>query len=191
MNILAKSLCAILLIAPCTSQAMSADEPHNIKIRGSAFIPQSHRFRDIYGKAAGNIELEYVRSVCQHISGWANIDGLVKHGHSIGFCNPTKIGVAQFSFGLDFPWKVGDRSILYAGIGPSFGKVWLTNNSLCCCEKVSKGAVGFVVKSGVNICVSQHTFIEIFADYLFERVCFQNKVNVGGLKPGIAFGIKF
>lgn len=180
-----------LLMVSCAVHAMNQDEPNNIKIRGSVFIPQSKRFRDIYGKVAGNIELEYVRYIREHISFWVNIDGLVKRGHSIGFCNPTKIGIANFSFGLDFPWEVGDRSTIYFGFGPSFGDVRITNNSVCCCEKVSKGAVGFVIKSGLDVCLSEHTFIELFIDYLFERACFQNKVNVSGLKPGVALGVKF
>lgn len=191
MNMLAKLLFMALLISPYTLQAMNADKPNNIKIRGSAFIPQSKRFRSIYGKVSGTIELEYVRYIREHLSLWANIDGLVKRGRSIGFCNPTKIGIANFSFGLDFPWNVGNRSTLYAGFGPSFGAVHITNNSICCCEKVSKGAVGFVVKSGLDICLSKHTFIELFVDYRFERAWFQKTIQVGGLQPGIALGFKF
>jgi hypothetical protein len=191
MNALSKLFFIALLISSYTLQAMNADEPNNIKIRGSAFIPQSERFREIYGKAAGNIELEYVRYLCEHISFWANIGGFVKHGHSIGLRNPTKIGIFNFSFGLDFPWEVGCYSILYLGLGPSFGRIHITNNSVCGTEKISKGAVGFVIKSGLNICLSECTFIEFFIDYIFEHAHFQNRVNVSGLRPGIGLGIKF
>jgi hypothetical protein len=170
-----------------------AESCSNFKVRAGLFIPQSTLFREIYGSAAPLIQAEVVTSICEHIDFWANIDGIFKHGESIGLCNDTKISMASLSAGFRFPHQlVCMNSLFYVGVGASLAGIWLRNASTCCpCEKVSKGSIGIILKSGISHEVCDCFLIEFFADYNYQPVCFQRHLTVGGGKIGVGFGYSF
>lgn len=167
------------------------NNPHSFKIRSAAFIAQSKLFRKIYDTAGPCIELEYAYRIKRHLEVWGNFDFFWQDGKSIGLCNPTQIKIPNFSFGIKSPYQFKECHELYLGIGPSFAGVLITNKTCCCCEKVSKPAFGFVVKSGYYYDFCKRFFLDIFADYLYQPVHFQRKTEVGGLRIGAGLGIKF
>ena len=162
-----------------------------IKVRGAAFIPTSKLFRCIYGKAGGCFEIEGAVSLCDYGQLWANFDWFSKCGHSIGFCNPTHIQVPSFSIGLKGVYDVSDCTSLYLGLGPNFSKIRIKNKSLCGVDCCSKGAVGLVIKSGVDFDVCDCVFVDLFVDYLYQPVKFQCRENVGGVRIGAGLGTRF
>lgn len=175
----------------------------DVKVRGAAFIPQSKLFRDIYGKVAGTFDVEVATSVLPHVDLWANIDGLVKHGRSLGLNSPTRIGMTHVSLGVKFPYALSQRWVLpggrfetrwvlYAGAGISFASVWLKNKSPFTWERINKGTVGGVIKSGAYCFVTDRVFLDLFADYLVQPTHFNPRyVNTGGLKVGAGLGTSF
>ena len=181
----------ILLMLPIIVQANLRENPNSLKIRAAAFIPTSKLFREIYQTVGPCIELEYAYRFRDYLEGWGNFDWFFKHGRSVGLNNPTKVKVANFSFGLKFPYNIKQCHEVYIGTGPSISGIWLTNKSCCGCEKVSKPAGGIIVKSGYYYNFSKHLFLDFFADYLYQPIHFQHRVDIGGLKMGIGFGGKF
>lgn len=186
-----KLLSKIIFLFVFPSLVFLVEASSSFKVRTVAFIPRSERFRNIYGKAIGTIELEAAKRLCNHLELWVNSNVLFKHGRSIGFCNPTKIGTVNGSFGFKVPYQVRDCFTVYAGIGPNFTGIWLKNKSMCCKEKISKGAVGIVAKSGLDFFVREHLFFDFFVDYLYQPVNFQTRVDIGGVKIGLGFGGTF
>lgn len=192
-NIL-RTLCLIIVANVAT--AYYEDNYRDVKIRGYAFIPTGDRFKDIYGKVAGGIQVEVARNTAYEcLQLWANIDGLLKHGHSIGLCNPTKVGMVTFSFGVKVPFQWGEcnRRIFYLGLGPSIAGIFIRNKSACCgCERATQGSGGVVVKSGIDFFVGECAFIDLFADYNYQPARFNCcTTNVGGLRVGLGLGSTF
>jgi hypothetical protein len=184
----------VMLLTMHTIQANLQRDKRNFSIqaRASAFIPYAQRFRSIYG-ATPCVGLEVTRNVRQHIAVWANGDAVFACGSSIGFCNPTKVRIANLSLGLKFPYDVGCHSTLYFGTGPSFGALWLTNTSPFCCEKVFQNAIGVAVKAGWDFLLNDRVFFAFFADYLYQPVRFTTlpcRLDCGGLKAGIGLGVR-
>lgn len=169
----------------------SVENPNSLKIRSAVFIPQSKLFRKIYHTVGPCIELEYAYRFRNHVELWGNFDWFWHHGKSVGLCSSTKIKIPNFSFGIKSPFTFKNCHEIYLGIGPSFAGIFLSNNSCCGCEKISKEAIGVIIKSGYYYNFNKRIFLDLFADYLYQSVHFQRKVNVGGLKMGAGLGIRF
>lgn len=170
----------------------SHNQDHSeLKLRGAAFIPQSDLFRDIYGTAGGCVELEYAYHIKSYLNLWGNFDWFSKKGRSLGTCDPTKIKIAYFSFGLSCVHEINACNLFSIGIGPSIAGIWLTNKSHPC-EKVSKASGGLVIKTNYNNYFSENVTIELFADYVYQPVHFRPRhTQVGGLRLGAGLGYTF
>lgn len=175
----------ILLISHCPLMSMET----TVELRAAAFFPSSDRFRDIYGKVIGDIQIEASTQWPGCLESWVNLDFLSKHGKSIGGEDPTKVNIANVSFGINMPYQFCEYTF-YIGIGPSFSRIWLKNQS-CSEEKVSKLAYGGVLKSGVCYFLTECIFLDVFVDYLYQPVHFETKVDIGGFKIGAGLGVAF
>ncbi len=167
-------------------------EYRTIEIRSGAFFPNTERFRKIYGKATASYGFEVSTSTDSCVDAWANFDFLTKHGRSIGFNDPTRVSIANFSFGLKYPFHVREKWAAYIGIGPSFSGVWVKNryhNHRH--HTASQVAVGGILKSGINYYLNSWVFIDLFVDYVYQPVSFEKRTDVGGLKTGIGLGYRF
>jgi len=188
LQLLALSLCAVSTYAGI--------EYSTLKVRGSAFFPQSKRVRQIYGKVGGNAEIEAAIGFTDHVALWANFDWFSKHGHSTGLLQSrTNVKIANFSFGLQFPWQIDECIILYAGVGPTIAKIWLRNvintTAQTIVQNVSKTCVGGIVKTGIYWFFYDNFFCDTFADYLYQPTGFSSKANVGGVRLGLGLGVMF
>lgn len=163
---------------------------NTFQVRVDAFFPASHRFRDIYGTVAPTYEIEASRKLNSFIDGWVNFDWFFKHGEA-GCHTPTKITVANGSFGIKFPFKISTHVKFYVGLGPTFAGVWLHNKSHCNHEHVSKFSFGGIAKSGFIFSINKHVFFDLFADYFYQPVHFKNHVNLGGLRAGLGLGYQY
>jgi hypothetical protein len=194
MNTIKKlSLFTLLLSALSTHAEI---EYNTLKVRGGAFIPQSNRFRQIFGTAGGMGELEAAVGLTEYFAFWGNFNWFSKHGHTPGLFNPTRVRIANFSFGLQFPWQANDYTIVYTGLGPTIGKVWLKTDLLSTIPTTMKSShtcFGAVVKTGIYWIIDdeQDTFIDTFADYVYQPGGFCSGVNIGGLRVGLGIGVIF
>lgn len=187
-----KRLLPLTLSFLCFSP-LAAKETANssIEIRSAAFFPSSHLFREIYGNGSACYEVEAATKLHDHIEGWANLDWFPKHGKSVGFRDPTKISITNLSLGVRLAYPFAKRYKLYAGVGPSFGYVWIRNTSACLNQNTSRLAFGGVIKSGIYCYINHLLFIDVFVDYLYEPSPFKKHVNIGGLKTGAGLGVRF
>ncbi len=161
------------------------------EIRSAAFFPSSHRFREIYGNVCLSLQLEASAKLYDCADGWANLDWVSKNGKSDGFNDSTKVSIANFSFGIKFPYQLCEQFTAYIGIGPSLSRIWLKNKSQCGHETVSKWAIGGVLKTGIYYYINNCVFIDVFLDYLYQPVPFETHVNIGGFKTGLGLGVRF
>lgn len=182
----------VIIGLPFFLQANTIENPSSLKIRSAGFIPASKLFREIYQTAAACLELEYAFKFRDYLEIWGNFDWLFKeHGRSVGLCNPTTITIANFSFGLKFPYRFTTCNEIYIGIGPSIAGVWLNNKSYCSCENISKAAGGIVVKTGYSHYFSKSIFFDFFADYIYQPARLQHKTDIGGVRIGAGVGGTF
>lgn len=179
-----------------------------LEVRAGAFYPTSKHFRKNYDDVGAFYELEASISCNPCYAFWANIDWFPKKGKAFGHtchsinCHSghpsTRVDIGNFSLGIKFPYELCPCLIGYLGIGPSFGCIWIKNHSHHHHKdkhhhenKISKAAVGLVLKSGINYYVSQCAFIDIFVDYLYQPVHFKHRIDIGGVKVGGGLGFRF
>ena len=175
------------------SHSVHAQRKTMLEVRVSGFIPFSQLFSEIYGNDVVPIAVEATTPFFRHFDAWANFNWLSKHGHSIGLQNPTDVSIANFSFGLKFPFLFYNGVAVYVGLGPSLGGVWLHNRSkICHCDqRIREFIYGGVLKTGINFFINRSIFFDLFVDYFYVPTNFQTRANVGGIQPGIGSGFIF
>lgn len=162
-----------------------------LELRSDAFFHSFKRFRHIYGDVSASYQVEGSIQCDQNMALWTNFDWFSKHGRSIGFRDPTRVDIANISFGIKIPYCITRNIIAYVGIGPSLSRIWVNNRLFRHRhEEVSKPALGGIIKGGVNYFITEHIFFDVFVDYLYQPVYFEKFVNIGGVKIGGGIGIK-
>lgn len=170
-----------------------------IELRSAAFFPMSHRFREIYGTVGVEYELEVSHTIpCSCWEIWTNLSWYPKHGHVGRSCGSSHVDVTNLSFGLQKSCQICDCFYWYAGIGPTFGWVFVENKRKCCSSGCSREddndsaiAVGGIVKGGLKYYVACNLFFDLFVDYLYEPAFFHDTVDVGGFRTGLGLGFSF
>jgi hypothetical protein len=165
-----------------------ADEG-TLEIRTSGFIPTSQRFKDVYGDVGLTVGVEASRRFCGCYNGWVDFDFFPK-SKSHGQCCKSRIDIYNGSLGINYFIPVCCGLESYIGLGPSFSRVNIKNHSYCGKERVSKFAVGGIIKTGLCFDLCDPVYINVFADYLYLPVHFHHTVDCGGIKAGIGIGLR-
>lgn len=173
-----------------------------VEVRADAFIPSNKLFREIYGDVNASYGIEASAGLIDCFEGWVNFDWFSKDGRShvernesdIEGCghDSTRAEIANFSFGLRLPYDLCSSFTPYAGIGPSFSRIWIKNKGLCH-SKEARWACGGIVKLGVYYDFCNCFFLDVFVDYLYQPVNFKHRhhVDIGGFKTGAGIGYRF
>ncbi len=190
-------ICFIFLFLSCSSlMAQFECCPERcftttLEVRSDGFFHSFRRFRRIYGDVSASYQVEGSIQCDKNMALWTNFDWFGKHGRSIGFRDPTRVDIANISFGIKIPYCITQNIIAYVGIGPSLFGIWVNNRLFRReHEKVSRFALGGILKSGINYFITEHIFLDAFVDYLYQPVYFEKFVNIGGVKVGGGIGIK-
>jgi hypothetical protein len=163
----------------------------SVELRSAAFFHSSKRFRHIYGNVSGSYQLEASSKLHDCFEIWENFDWFSKHGRSIGFKDPTRVSIANISFGIKCPYQFCEQFTAYIGIGPSISRIWLKNKSRGFHERISKLVIGGILKTGIYYFINPYVYVDVFVDYLYQPVHFETHVDIGGFKTGMGIGIKF
>ena len=170
----------------------------SIEIRGAAFFPASHRFREVYENIGGNYQVELSTSTCicqREFNLWANFDWYSKKNKKHDCCDYyTRVEIPTISGGLKyyFPCTCFCSNFdFYLGLGVTYSRIHLKSESCCVKEKKCKDSIGGVIKSGINYYFCRNFFLDVFVDYVYQPVSFHKHVDVGGLKVGGGLGYSF
>lgn len=171
---------------------LSALIQNSVEVRAAAFFHSSDGFRDIYGDVSGCYEIEASTNLTAQFDVWANLDWFSKHGKSKGLEDSTRVNITNISAGVKYPILTWNHHIIpYIGIGASLGQINLKNESNGGNEKETKTAFGGVVKTGVYCFFDDCIFLDLFVDYLYQRIHTHTLVDIGGFKAGIGIGIAY
>lgn len=180
----------LLLLIFVNAPPLFAVQETRLEFRSAAFFPSSKLFREIYGNAGVNFQIEAATELCNFVELWSNLDWFSKKGHSVGFHDPTRVKISNYSLGFNFVYPINCRFALYVGAGPSIGTIWLKNRLHHGKEKTSKTVIGGVFKAGLYLTIDNF-FIDLFIDYLYQQSHFHTHVDIGGVKTGAGIGIFF
>lgn len=193
----------LILLSACSLQAETT-----IEVRAAAFFPSTHLFRSLYGNVNPSYSIEGATSLnfggcdsecdpCNSggLLAFANFDWFNKNGHSKCGHDSTRVRIGNFSTGLKYAYAFNRCVEAYLGIGPSVSKIWIHNSYECSSSHRNKErwVVGGVVKLGVNYDFNECMYVDLFVDYLYQPVHFNqhHHVDIGGFKTGIGLGARF
>lgn len=187
-----KILSVVFVIFFIFGGTIIAELESRAEFRAAAFYPTSKLFREIYGNVGCDYQIQVSTKFLDYCEVWSNLDWFTKKGKSVGFHDPTRVNIFNCSLGLNFIYPFNCFTSLYVGAGPSVGGIWLKNHSHFEKDKESKHSVGGVFKVGMYYQIYDRYFIDLFVDYLYQRVKFHHHhVEIGGFKPGVGIGVLF
>jgi opacity protein-like surface antigen len=163
------------------------------ELRAGYFYPTSKKFREIYRQGGPEGEVEVSKSFSENWIGWGNINYFQRSGRSKGFHDRTTIRMLPLSLGLKYQFQFCNCFSPYIGAGVTYTFLNVKNAAHFVKRHVSREGFGFVLKSGVNINLSEDFLLDLFLDYYYQDVRFHDKhrVEVGGLRTGIGLGYRF
>lgn len=166
-----------------------------LEIRQALFVPSNHTFQDLYGKIEPNYQIEVtiqLPSRFKNLWFFSNVDQIYQSGHLCNECGSSRISVTNLSFGIKSIFNLSSWSQLYFGIGPSPSLMLMQINSPCIAQKeCSKFLIGGAFKSGFYFRMKERCILDLFCDYTYLPIKFENCRNLGGLKFGLGLGYKF
>ncbi len=189
--------------SPAPKESMQKQAPRKLnsaETRAAAFYPSGKTFREIYGDVGLSVQVEVARTLKNHnnVGIWGNVEWIFMDGKSRGRCGSSSVDMFDFSFGVKgIGYFFEDDLLLYAGIGPEVGLVYIENKIRCCssCHKTkqhrSKVAVGGILKTGANVRVGSIFYLSLFGDYSYLPVHFSHTHNMGGGRVGGGLGARF
>lgn len=168
-----------------------------IEVRSAAFFHTSSKFRTVYGDVGPCFSVEASRALpifncfCAPYEAWVNFDWFAKEKKQKDCCCKSKVQIQNISLGLKYVYSRCERFDIYIGLGASGSEITLHNKSFCESERVCKRIIGGIIKIGARQYLSHCIFSDIFADYLYQPVRYQRRVDIGGLKVGLGIGVNF
>lgn len=149
-----------------------------LEFKAAYFLPSDKCVKKMYGNGGALFGPELTFRVYDNWYGFASIDFLTKHGHSIGLCNRTTMSLMPIGLGFKYlvPFCYGD---FYVGLGFQPVRLKTTNCSTGVEPLTINWGFGGIAKIGSFFTLPDHWFIDLFIDYSF--------VKVGGKKcaPGV------
>lgn len=172
-----KKIFTLLLLLSVVGQLAARDVL--LEFKAAYFKPTGKRFKHIYkGGALYGPELTVQLSECnENWYGFFSVDYYSKKGHSIGLGNPTKVSLLPIGIGVKYfispCWLqnscwFGDTDF-YLGLGFQPVRVHTHDFSPYVIPKITKWALGGIVKGGVYINFSCNFFLDLFIDYSFAK----------------------
>lgn len=169
-------------------------------IRVAYYRPDSATVRGIYGDGWPEYQFELSRELLQGVSIWASVSGFSKNGYSIGGGDPTSLQLIPIGLGLKHQIPLNCNLSLNLGAGGTYSFLKIHNDSPFVEQYVRNEAFGAILKSSLSYTLCNQFVISIFADYQFQRFCFEqdedsvverNNLNLNSLKTGAGVGIRF
>lgn len=169
---------------------LKADYDATFEVRSSAYFPNSHHVREVYGNAHPTFGVEVSQNFCNGLNFWGDIDYFSWSMHKKPCCR-SRLQVLNTSFGLRWFYAPCEPFKLYLGIGACLSGVNIRNKVFCETERARKFAAGGVLKSGLIYTFCAPFYLNLFVDYVYLPLSFHGYLDVGGLKTGLGLGVEF
>jgi hypothetical protein len=170
-----------------------------IEAKAACFISTNHLFKKIYHRPGGIYGLEATFQLCDELYGWTSGSFFTQKGYSINGHNRTRVTFVPIGFGIKYLIACSNMDF-YAGAGVLATYLQTKDDSPFVFHRPSKWGVGGIWKAGCNIYLSPCIFLDIFADYSYIKIGFNNtnngtiqrhKGNLSGASLGAGIGYKF
>lgn len=187
------------------------DEPccpeWSAEFRIGAFIPTNNKIRKAYSSAWADYQIQIGKRFCNDWQIFAEFSGSEKNGH---WCKEfagtvtrykSKLHMYPISLGLKYFYNICENFDVYVGAGAVYTFFRLKQSSPYQYHRISKGQYGGVIKTGAVYTFCNSWFIDIFADYIFQRLRYtpitedpfssRRTLKFNGFKIGGGIGYNF
>lgn len=184
----------------CSSPAI---EQPSIEFKAGYFCFTNDRMRNIYNDGGYEIQLSGSYPINSPGWSWLQMYGSIGYqesrGRSLGGHQSTKLSKVFLNTGLKSIFTVFEGFQYYLAIGPRFFFLHQHNNSSFVNRRIDYNNIGAFVNTGFNYFISCNWFVDVFAEYSYEKVHFHThrhnvydrSIQVGGFTFGAGIGHTF
>jgi hypothetical protein len=184
----------LLLLTLVSGPAVLAARENNVtaKFRTGYFLLTSDLMQKEFRHGGADFEGEFSARFYEDLNFWVNFNIFRRDGKTLGYCNPASLHVYPLSAGFIYAIAPDSPVFPYVGIGGSFSFIKIEGENPTLKHYLDEGVWGVVGKSGLAIALSEHYFIDLFADYYYTRPCHTKTASqVGGIRVGVGIGCNF
>lgn len=183
---LKNSFLALLISCPLFAYASS-----HLEIKLAKFNPSDSLFCQIYGHSQTSYEVEFGHQLTPQYELWLNAGLVSKEGKTHFLGDSTHCYSYNISGGGKYLLPYNSNTFFYVGLGASVAHLHLHNNSDYVRRSVYKNSLGVVFKSGMYWLHLEPLVVDLFVDYLYQPIHFEQTRQLGGLKMGVGLGVQF
>lgn len=168
------------------------------EIKGAYFRPSSETFRDIYS-TRGIYGFEVTGRIWHQWYLFGSGDYFHTTGKSLNFHNRSTLTLVPCAVGVKYLFPVRPVDF-YLGAGIVGAYVHIDDHSPYVVQSNSKWTVGGIFKGGVVFNMTQHWFLDLFANYMLLNVDFsqhkhhrvyRHQADLSGTSIGLGLGYRF
>lgn len=169
-----------------------------LEAKAAYFYPANSTFRDIYS-GGGIYGAELTCQAYKRLYAFASADYFHRKGSSLGESDPTTITFVPLGLGLKYLFPVHKRDF-YLGAGVLGTYLHIQDDSPFVLRNSCKWGLGAVGKAGIVFNVSKHFIIDLFTNYTYTKIDFDNNdggnvtrntADISGWSFGAAIGYRF
>lgn len=185
----------IFLTSVCAAFSVNAlfangnDKDLRVQTRICNLSPANDLVEDIYGRSQACYALEVSKAFHERYEIWVNLDRLSADGQTSYGQKSTSYSQSNVSTGGKYLFPIHQKAHFYIGLGVNAAFVNIYNDSDYVKRSVRKQGIGGVTKTGFYIESNKDFFIDVFVDYLYQQIKFEDKKQLGGVKAGIGIGL--
>jgi hypothetical protein len=172
----------------------------SLEFRIAAFLTTNKEVRQIYSSAWADYQVQIGKRIWNDWQIFAEFSGSQKLGHSF-LGDKTKLRVFPITLGAKYFFNLYPCLDAYIGGGVAYSFLRIRDESPYVHHHTSKGQFGGVIKTGLIYTFCNCWFVDVFADYLFQRFSFhgvscdpyvtRHTANLSGFKIGGGIGFNF
>lgn len=182
-------------------QECGAKEHNHILVEAKAgyFFPINDTFKEIY-QGGGIYGIEVSAQAWKGLYPFISGSYFSEPGRSIGGHTRTVITMAPIDVGLKYAFDLNRYLDVYIGLGAVFEYLNMKDESPYVIQNITKWGYGGIAKAGLWIYATKNFFIDLFGDYRFVTVDFDNTcggrvvrhdANISGFTAGGGLGYRF
>ncbi len=165
----------------------------------SYFRPDADVLRKIFPGWMPSYSIEVSNPIWKTIHIWGSVGYISKHGHSLGDHQSTSMRIIPIPLGLEYLSEFSDWIKLYAGLGPRYFFVHVTNHSHFVHRTNSGNGLGGAFRGGGLIYFNKHLVLDLFVDYSLKKMDFsgssktikRHDLDLSGVSLGAGLGYQF
>lgn len=193
------SLLAISFNQAFCNEEMCCHSGLTLEVKTGYFFFSDSKMDRIYDRGGWDVQVSGLYPIWDCLQIYGSVEYVEKHGKSLHDKQRTSIRLVPLSLGLQAIFPLYCNVEYYLTLGPRYFFVNQHNHSSFVNKHLNRNGLGGFVNAGLQICLMEDFFLDIFGEYSYKRMHFHSHkkhvegrtIQIGGFTFGAGLGRDF